>query len=218
MFILKLMGERDDWDIGFRCGICYQSAAQGPITTPCGHLYCHSCGCTWVRPVHVCPICSAHLDTRTRLLSIRPSGVRIGPVSFTSFIMQNLGGLFIRLGEAFLLGIVNWTANWFNQTLDRRFPDLIYVVEERDNVNGEGSENDNGLNVAAEVMNNVNGEGSGNENGVSETVEMRENTSGEANMTNNGSNGEGEVRDNNGDGSSPTVVHPIGGLIPLRVR
>ncbi|PRQ23539.1 putative transcription factor C2H2 family [Rosa chinensis] len=80
--------ETGDRDIGFRCHICHQSAEQGPVVTLCGHLYCQSCSCTWVRPVHVCPICDARLDPRTGLLPIRPSGVRVATVSVPSFIVK----------------------------------------------------------------------------------------------------------------------------------
>ncbi|KAL6218642.1 hypothetical protein ACLB2K_011852 [Fragaria x ananassa] len=137
---------------------------------------------------------------------------RVAAASVPSPIVRCFLKMFIWIGEGLLLGIVECAANWLYRELDRRFPDLIDVVEERDNVDGEGSENENGSNVAAEVMDNENGEGNGNElndNGVGETGEIRENTS------NDESNGEGEVRDNNGDGSRPTVVHPIGGLIPF---
>lgn len=137
---------------------------------------------------------------------------RVAAASVPSPILRCFFKMFIWIGEGLLLGIVECAANWLYRELDRRFPDLIDVVEERDNVDGEGSENENGSNVAAEVMDNVNGEGNGNESndkGVGETGEIRENTS------NDESNGEGEVRDNNGDRSRPTVVHPIGGLIPF---
>lgn len=212
--IFKLM-EGGDGDIDFRCDICYQSAAQGPIVTPCGHLYCQSCSCTWLRPVHLCPVCDAHLDARAQLLPNRPTGVRVATVSAANFILQSLCQMFIGFGEGVLVGIVNLTANLLIQALDRRFPDLIEVAEERDTVDGEESENDNGLNEAAQVMDNVNGEGSGNDNGSNDAVEVMDNVNGEASITSNELLEEGEARDNNGDGSSLTVVHPIGGLLPL---
>lgn len=105
---------------------------------------------------------------------------RVAAASVPSPILRCFFKMFIWIGEGLLLGIVECAANWLYRELDRRFPDLIDVVEERDNVDGEGSENENGSNVAAEVMDNVNGEGNGNESndkGVGETGEIRENTS-----------------------------------------
>jgi len=70
-------GTRGDEEPGgiFECNICFESP-EGPVVTPCGHLYCWPCILKWMemhRSVDVCPVCKSGI-TRENLIPLYGRG------------------------------------------------------------------------------------------------------------------------------------------------
>jgi hypothetical protein len=59
-------------DDGWNCPICL-GALNEPVVTRCGHVFCWSCLCEWLRGSNRCPTCGGVTD-RSALISVTGQG------------------------------------------------------------------------------------------------------------------------------------------------